>query len=179
MNKKQQVINAATTLFSEKGFEKTSMSEICSAANVSKGLVYHHFQSKNEILEKIFSDTTEQMKNISSASGDGSPLNQLLKIIENFFAQLEKDVVTLRLNLNAMFQPSTREFLQTHINERSSILFESVKKIFDQIDLPRSSTLSFMFIAELDGIALSYLSVFDDYPLQDIKEQLLSKYQNL
>lgn len=178
MNKKQQVINAATTLFSEKGFEKTSMREICSAANVSKGLVYHHFQSKNEILEKIFSDTTEQMKKISSADG-GSPINQLLEIIENFFSQLEKDVVTLRLNLNVMFQPSTREFLQPQIKERSSILFESVKKIFDQIDGQRSSPLSFMFIAELDGIALSYLSVFDDYPLQDIKALLLSKYQSL
>ncbi|WP_436514591.1 TetR/AcrR family transcriptional regulator [Ekhidna sp. To15] len=179
MNKKQQVIKAATSLFSEKGFEKTSMSEICIAANVSKGLVYHHFQSKNEILENIFSDTTEQMKNVSSAADNESPSNQLLLIIENFFSQLEKDAVILRLNLNVMFQPSTREFLQTQIKERSAILFASVKKIFDQIDGQKSKTLSFMFIAELDGIALSYLSVFDDYPLQEIKEQLLSKYKSL
>ncbi len=179
MDKKQQVIQAATRLFSEKGFEKTSMTDICNTANVSKGLVYHHFQSKNEILEKIFSDTTEQMKSISSSASKEQPVNQLLSIIEGFFSQLENDAKTLRLNLNVMFQPSTREFLHDHIKERSSILLGSVKGIFDQIDEQRSSTLSFMFIAELDGIALHYLSVFDDYPLHAIREQLLLKYQNL
>lgn len=179
MNKKQQVIEAAATLFSEKGFEKTSMSEICNAAKVSKGLVYHHFQSKNEILVKIFSDTTEQMKNISETATTEQPIYKLLAIIEGFFFQLEKDVKTLRLNLNVMFQPSTREFLKDQINERSSILFESVQRIFNQIDPQKSNTLSFMFIAELDGIALHYLSVFDNYPLQDIKEQLIEKYQKL
>ncbi|MEP1034201.1 TetR/AcrR family transcriptional regulator [Ekhidna sp.] len=179
MNKKELILRTATSLFSENGFENTSMNQICNAANVSKGLVYHHFDSKNEILVEIFRNTTEQMKNISSLSSNESPSDQLLTIIENFFSQLEKDVVTLRLNLNVMFQPSTREFLKAQIEERSSLLYGSVKKIFDQIDQEKSNALSFMFIAELDGIALSFLSIFEDYPLLEIKDQLVSKYQSL
>lgn len=165
-------------MFGEKGFENTSMSEICKKANVSKGLVYHHFKSKNEILEKIFTDTTEQMKQMSPISTE-PPIDQLIALIEKFFAQLEKDVMTLKLNLNVMFQPSTRSILNRQIKERSSMLFLSVSKIFSQINEEQSRTLSFMFIAELDGIALSYLSVFDDYPLHDIKQQLKTKYKNL
>ena len=37
-------------VFAENGFENTSIANICSKAKVSKGLVYHHFKSKEAIL---------------------------------------------------------------------------------------------------------------------------------
>ena len=103
----------------------------------------------------------------------------MVSLIENFFEQLEKDRIILQLNLNIMFQPSTRSLLKEQLEERSSALFDSVKDIFDRIDKAKSQLLSFILIAELDGVALDYLLVFDDYPLAGIKEALISKYQNL
>ncbi len=179
MKKKQQVIDAATTLFSEKGFEKTSMNDICDLANVSKGLVYHHFASKNEILVEIFQLTTERMKDMSSSNLNITPSERLVALIDTIFTQLEKDKSTFRFNLNIMFQPSSRELLRTQLKERSDALLGSIKEVFDQVDSDNSTTLSFMFIAELDGVAIDYLSVFEDYPLEAIKQQLISKYQNI
>ena len=177
MNKKQQVLDAAKSLFSEKGFENTSMNDICNDANVSKGLVYHHFKSKNEILVKIFTDTTEQMHHLSTLSSH-SPLDQLIALIDGFFLQLKNEALTLKLNLNVIFQPGTRTILEKQIKKRSNLLFSSVHEIFQQIDKKQSKALSFMFIAELDGIALGYLTVFEEYPLEAVKQQLLTKYQN-
>ncbi|WP_421763670.1 TetR/AcrR family transcriptional regulator [Ekhidna sp.] len=179
MNKRQQVINAATTLFSEKGFEKTSMNDICLLANVSKGLVYHHFASKNEILVEIFQMTTQRMKNMSSSNLNITPSERLVTLIDTIFTQLEKDKSTFKFNLNIMFQPSTRELLSSQLKERSDALFGSIKEVFDQVDGENSTTLSFMFIAELDGVAIDYLSVFEDYPLEAIKQKLISKYQSI
>ena len=76
-----------------------------------------------------------------------------------------------------MFQPTTRKLLSEQIELRANILFNSVKRIFDLISLERSSVLSYIFIAEIDGVALNYLSVFKDYPLEMIKEELLNKYK--
>ena len=78
-----------------------------------------------------------------------------------------------------MFQPSTKKLLNSQIKERSSLLLASVKKIFDDIDPNQSTKLSFMFIAEIDGVSLDYLSVFENYPLQEIKEHLINKYKTI
>lgn len=45
--------------------------------------------------------------------------------------------------------------------------------------LEKSEILSYMLITEIDGIALNYLSVFDNYPLEKIKEELVNKYKRI
>lgn len=178
-NKKNKVIEVATKLFAEKGFENTSMANICLEANVSKGLVYHHFKSKESILIEIFTSVTNKMIEMNSKSKSSQePKLQLVQLIETIFSQLEHDKLFFQLNLNIMFQPSTRQILKEQIEKRAAILFNSVTNIFDQISTKKSTILSYMFIAEIDGIALNYLSVFDEYPLDMMKEELINKYKH-
>lgn len=179
-DKKNKVIEVATLLFAKKGFDKTSMSNICTDAKVSKGLIYHHFKSKEAILIEIFTQTTEKMIEMNEKSkSELNPNTQLQQLINTIFSQLEKDKHLFQFNLNLMFQPTTRKLLSSQMEKRANILFNSVKRIFDQISIERSKVLSYMFIAEIDGIALNYLAVFDDYPLQMIKGELLNKYNKI
>lgn len=48
--RREELMDAAQSLFLEKGFEGTSVDEIVRAANVAKGTFYLHFRSKAEIL---------------------------------------------------------------------------------------------------------------------------------
>lgn len=66
MDKKTQIIEVATQLFSERGFENTPLSLICETAKVSKGLIFHHFKSKNHLLREIFSKTTTTIVEINN-----------------------------------------------------------------------------------------------------------------
>jgi AcrR family transcriptional regulator len=50
------VTEAAAELFSTRGFIETSMEEIAQTAQMSKGGIYHYFDSKTEILYAIVSD---------------------------------------------------------------------------------------------------------------------------
>ena len=45
----ETILTVSTKLFLEKGFDKTSMRDIAEAANVSKGAIYHHFKSKDDL----------------------------------------------------------------------------------------------------------------------------------
>jgi hypothetical protein len=77
-----------------------------------------------------------------------------------------------------MFQPSTKKILEKQIKERATQLFNSVKTLFDKTSKENSDILSYVFISEIDGIALSYLSSFENYPLKEMKKQLQQKYKN-
>ena len=47
------ILSTSMKLFHEKGFDKTSMQEIVDASGVSKGSIFHHFRSKEEILTAV------------------------------------------------------------------------------------------------------------------------------
>ena len=121
--------------------------------------------------------TTKLIVEINTTKSENlSPNERLTELLESFFLQLKADKLFFQFNLNVIVQPSTREVLNDLIKERSSFILEATKTIFDKIDAPNSLVKSHMFIAELDGIALSYLSIYEDFPLKQIKEHIIKKY---
>lgn len=49
----ENIITTATALFLEKGYEQTSIQDILDALHLSKGGLYHHFESKEAILSAV------------------------------------------------------------------------------------------------------------------------------
>lgn len=50
---REKIIEAAKYLFGQKGYHSTSIQEISQKAEISKGLIYHYFSNKSEILFEI------------------------------------------------------------------------------------------------------------------------------
>lgn len=51
--KRRQIIEAAVLCFAEKGFRGTSTNEICAAAGMSPGNLFHYFPNKQAVIEAI------------------------------------------------------------------------------------------------------------------------------
>ncbi|SHO43071.1 TetR/AcrR family transcriptional regulator [Anaerocolumna xylanovorans] len=49
--RKQEILHAAIKVFKEKGYDKTSISDIATSLKISQGLCYRYFKSKEEIFE--------------------------------------------------------------------------------------------------------------------------------
>jgi len=47
---RQEILRVAARLFQQQGYDATSMNDVAAALKFSKGGLYHHFQSKDEIL---------------------------------------------------------------------------------------------------------------------------------
>ena len=56
---KDQIIETALELFSQNGFLGTSMSDIASQLKITKGALYKHYESKQQILERIIERMAE------------------------------------------------------------------------------------------------------------------------
>ncbi len=55
----ERIIDAATELFSELGFETTTVDQIAQRARVSKGLVYDHYPSKKALMAEVWKRQAE------------------------------------------------------------------------------------------------------------------------
>lgn len=53
VSKREQIITAADQLFYQQGFEHTSFAQITKAVNISRGNLYYHFKTKDEILDEV------------------------------------------------------------------------------------------------------------------------------
>ena len=79
-----RILDTAYRLFMEKGYEYTSIQEIINhLGGLSKGAIYHHFKSKEDILIAVTSRMTEQSNRMLAKIRDRTDLNgkEKLKVI--------------------------------------------------------------------------------------------------
>jgi len=67
METRSRILRAAGYCFAHKGYEATSVSDICQRAGVSKGAFYHHFPTKQAVFLALLSDWLTQLESRLSA----------------------------------------------------------------------------------------------------------------
>lgn len=77
-----QLIHAALVLFDSNGYPRTSVEDIVAKAKVTKGAFYHHFESKEEVLEIIHNVYVESQIELCTRimSDGGNPREQLREL---------------------------------------------------------------------------------------------------
>jgi AcrR family transcriptional regulator len=55
-DKRRQILDAAIRVFARQGFHSARVSDIAEEAGVAYGLVYHYFDSKDQMLNELFSE---------------------------------------------------------------------------------------------------------------------------
>lgn len=54
--RRRHIVNSAAALFASKGFERTTTSEICKAAGISTGNLFHYFPNKRALFHAVFEE---------------------------------------------------------------------------------------------------------------------------
>lgn len=79
-NTRQAILDAAIRVFKEKGFQKTRVSDIVSAAGVAQGTFYLYFPSKDDIARQICKGFMERFKGLFDTAGDLYESNSLVDL---------------------------------------------------------------------------------------------------
>jgi AcrR family transcriptional regulator len=94
---RQEILRTAARLFQQRGYDATSMNDVAAALKLSKGGLYHHFQSKDEILFEIMDHAMEitQERVINPVRSIADPEERLRALI--------------RLHIDVVLSPRDRE----------------------------------------------------------------------
>jgi len=84
MTLKERIIEAAYELFGQNGYDKTTVAEIIKKAGASKGGFYHHFQSKEEILETITFAYIDKVRKAYRQVLDDKDMSVIDKFVASF-----------------------------------------------------------------------------------------------
>ena len=99
---RRRLLAEATRLFADQGFESTSVQEIVVAAGVTKGAMYHYFDSKDDLLHEIYGRVLRmQMDRLTQiADGGGTTVERLHRaaadVVETTTANLDDSKIFFR-----------------------------------------------------------------------------------
>jgi TetR/AcrR family transcriptional regulator, fatty acid metabolism regulator protein len=78
--KRRRILEAAVHVFARKGFHASRVGDIAEEAGVAHGLLYHYFDSKDELLARIFHDTwTELLAAMRDVEHSDAPAREQLR----------------------------------------------------------------------------------------------------
>jgi TetR/AcrR family transcriptional regulator, fatty acid metabolism regulator protein len=97
--KRRLLLAAAVRVFARKGYHASRVGDIAEEAGVAYGLLYHYFQSKEEVLLTVFRETwRELIATIKSVEEAGDPpREQLRKVAEILLRSWRRDPELVRV----------------------------------------------------------------------------------
>lgn len=141
----------AYKLFAEKGFKEVTMKDICQATGMSRGGLYRHYDSTEQILNEILSSfTSMEINELNSKIESGiSAVFILNEILEKYKKEMSDSENSLTLAINEYFSGRG-------INEQDNFI---VKKYNESCEFWK--TLILYGITRKEFNAVDYLSVFE------------------
>lgn len=184
--RKEEIFNVAKKIFTEKGYNNTTMEDIIAETNLSKGGVYYYFKNKEDLcMNLLFSITSryhDLSDNVENYGNSEDPIENLcdyyvnflikdieeISVISSIYIETRHDL-ELRRKISEKFEGNNLKHILEYIND--NILIENQelleKKIVYFLDVFHSM-LYYKFIEEVhyleqkDDIKNMFLSIFKD-----------------
>lgn len=133
-DKRTTILEAATLLFSEKGFHATSMQEVADRSHVSKGTIYTYFSSKEELLLSIFEFFHENIRHhIDQALSSNLPvMDKYIKQIQIFLRESLKYKAFFKMQHREQLI-SSHKAIQTYLIRSRLDLFNWYESILKEV----------------------------------------------
>ena len=172
---RRKILNAAFELFGKYGYSQTSAMMIAKKAKISKGLIYHYFRSKQEVLKGVFILMDEESSRLIQF-GEKLPPREFLKYLIDFFVDfIIKNNKINRISIALTAQPAVIKGLRKEIEQKRDQWFKILIRGLAEMGYEDPETEAYLLGAILDGIGLGYISM-EGYPLKRIQKLFMIKY---
>jgi AcrR family transcriptional regulator len=137
VSKRDQILSSALTLFNTQGFEKTPTSAISKHAGVATGTLFHHFKTKEDLINALYLEIKLEIRDITQPESLGLQDGQQLS------AEFVKDGLHgawLRMmewmqqnpeKFRFMAQFGESAYISNNTRETVSQLFETADRMFE------------------------------------------------
>lgn len=180
VERKEQILKKSLQLFAKKGYFNTSISDISKKLKISKGLLYNYFGNKEELLNEVVVFALKEASEVNSFKKEDlkglSPDMIFKKAIDSYFELLKEKKELWRLTLSLAIHVSNIPSVHKTIASVYQNLIEELEALFIMIKIDEPRKEAIKFGALMDGIGIQYLIFEPDYPLQEIKESIITSY---
>lgn len=129
--RRRQVLDAARTLFAERGFHATTTRDLAAAADINDALLYRYFPDKQAILAALADEAVAVFQALPAVPDQAPlPLEEFLELVGTAFvktARANLDLLTILLNERRALPGNTRfaEFIDRSASRLGRLIDET------------------------------------------------------
>jgi AcrR family transcriptional regulator len=132
--RREQILDASSKVFAEKGVHDSRMDDIVEESGLSKGALYWYFKSKDEILiaifERMFIREFNQLKTL--ANQDGCSTDKILSFIESTLKEIKQMQRLMPIAYEFMSLAFRRKFIRDSFKKYINTYVEELNPIIQQ-----------------------------------------------
>ncbi|MCD2499952.1 TetR family transcriptional regulator [Microbacterium nymphoidis] len=174
---REALLDAAITLFAERGVAGASIAEITRLAGVAQGLVSYHFGGKDQLISAVIDRWFETVIGISRV--EGTPDDALAAIIDGALLATAFAVPLQRAVLAMQLQPAThRLFAESEQRHAAGVTAaeDAVRALFRARGAADPGLEEVMLRSTLEGVFVKFAVFGDTYPLEDARRWVRRLY---
>ena len=163
--RRQQILSVALRLFAQRGLAATKITDIAQATEISQGLMYHYYRSKEEIYVELIQSAFERMNGACRwlESKPWPPQQKITFAITELLKLLEKQDDASRYHLliaQATASDATPEEVKQIIAKENAFPYESIARIMAEgqqagtIKAYDPMELALAFWGSINGLAI-------------------------
>ncbi|MCA9838392.1 MAG: TetR/AcrR family transcriptional regulator [Trueperaceae bacterium] len=173
---KEKIMQAALEIFARYGFEKSSIRQIASHGEVSLGLMYNYFNSKEDLLIAICQRSMEDVAaSFSEANQAGTAKEKLERLVKSSFEILAEHRDFWQVFYSLRSQPGLKERLPESFISWHSAIQAQLKAYLSELQHPNPEAAAWLLFATIDGVAQHNIWE-SNYPLEHVLDELLKTY---
>ena len=163
---RDEILKAATCLFANRNFHKTSMTEVARSARVSKGLIFYHFKTKEELFFAVLDHLLEPyVIDFAEEAGSLDEKSQILKLVESYLLFVRDNASSVRLFVaqllhdQASSESLTGQMLRLYDGYRTllvDLIARAQEKGLCTREFPPQEAVSFL-LSMLNGVLIGFL----------------------
>ena len=118
IDRRRQILDAAIRVFARQGFNACRVSDIAREANVAYGLVYHYFDSKDQVLNELFVERWSLLlQAIEEVDRQDVPAREKLDAVAGFIIDSYRHDPQLMKVIIIEVTRAANSFTRTHLAE--------------------------------------------------------------
>jgi len=165
------IVTAALELFAKKGFSATTTEQIAKKARVSKGLIFTHFPTKQEILLAIIDEEFGRLlPNAHENTGAQSPKERFISLVDSWMDMLRNKPLLVRLTLQLNLDDEYRKLMRKKGKQYVEIYFDRMRELLVELGSKNPDLDAYLLSMLFDGFASNYTVAPDLFPIDAIKD---------
>jgi AcrR family transcriptional regulator len=170
---KSRILGAAHALFTERGYDATTLAQVSRRAGVSAGLTVYYFRTKQHLVQAL-ADRLLHARIIRAAHTASGPDEQLAAIIDAVLQTAVEEPRIIAMHLALLLQPGVAELLADGEHRWEEQLAGLLRDVLAARGDPGQTWL--LFRATLMGAAYGIVSPYLPMPHVLTRERLFAEY---
>jgi len=170
---RENIEKIALELFALKGYHATSISQIAEKAQISKGLLYNYYKSKEHLLNTVIMKIYDEIMQIVQMSENRPAEKQIEQMIVKTIDHLKKNITLWKLYLFLVHQSDVHKKLSELYEKMRDDYLNYVVKLFKEMGSNNPTMEALMLGTMFDGIGLNYVTAPEGYPLDEMSNYMI------